>query len=154
MRSTVADVSAAAGATAATPAVATSTDELLRLLVLQSIQQHTQPQIGARTYAAANAPLPALAQPTQTVAAASRPAAEVIKLPRPITLLEFCERYSISEKDRTKLELLEVELGDRECELLPEKVWKGDAGFSELGWGRFVTKHAQFCADITSGHWN
>lgn len=37
---------------------------------------------------------------------------EVIDLPRPIPIEEFCERYKVSLMDQAKLIKLEVELGD------------------------------------------
>lgn len=71
----------------------------------------------------------------------------LVKLPRPISLEEFCLHYDISDADRQKLEVLEVRLGDRQVETLEPEYWK-DVGFSKLGWGRFLKAHQQFLKDI------
>lgn len=78
---------------------------------------------------------------------------QVIRLPRPIAMDEFGHRYNVPVADRAKLIKLEVVLGDRRCEDLPEKEWK-DAGFTMLAWERFKDKHARFCDDITTGLWD
>lgn len=64
---------------------------------------------------------------------------------------EFCNAYAISASDQAKIIKLEVELGDRRCEQLSQDVWKGDGGFSKLGWDRFKEKHARFCEDVMDG---
>jgi hypothetical protein len=76
----------------------------------------------------------------------------VVRLPRPISVEEFCSRYNISDSDRLKLVTLEVHLGDRAVERLEPEYWK-EAGFSKLGWDRFLTVHKQFIKDIRNGIW-
>jgi hypothetical protein len=77
----------------------------------------------------------------------------VTKLPRPISLQEFCLRYDISDSDLAKLESLEVRLGDRAVEKLEAEYWK-EVGFSRLGWVRFLGAHKQFLTDVTNSAWN
>ena len=42
---------------------------------------------------------------------------------------------------------------EREIEALGEEDWQEVAMFFKLGWGRFLTKHKQFMADVASGGW-
>jgi hypothetical protein len=56
----------------------------------------------------------------------------IVQLPRPISLQEFCLRYDVSNSDLQKLESLEVRLGDRVVGKLEPEYWK-EAGFSRLG---------------------
>jgi len=67
----------------------------------------------------------------------------VMNLPCPILLEEFCLHYEISESDKDKLALLEVCLGDCTVEKLESEYWK-EVSFSWLGWGRFLIAHKQF----------
>jgi hypothetical protein len=77
----------------------------------------------------------------------------IVRLPRLISLMEFCLRYNISNSDLQKLESLEVHLGDHAVEKLEPEYWK-EAGFLRLGWGCFVHAHKQFLTDITNGVWD
>ena len=76
----------------------------------------------------------------------------IINLPRPISLTEFCMHYEISDSDRQKLEVLEVHLGDCAVEMLESEYWK-EAGFTKLGWGCFLRAHKQFLKDVSNGIW-
>jgi hypothetical protein len=79
---------------------------------------------------------------------------KAIKLPRPVSTREFCNRYSISASDETKLDLLEFIPGDRGVEKLGREEWHGVGTFSKLAWDRFLSKHREFLADIVKGVWD
>jgi len=79
---------------------------------------------------------------------------KAIKLPRPVSTHEFCNWYSISASDETKLNLLEFIPGDRGVEKLGREEWHGVGTFSKLAWDRFLSKHRDFLADIVKGVWD
>ena len=90
--------------------------------------------------------------PLQGLTSATLSPSNIINLPCPISLTEFCMHYKISDSDQQKLEVLEVRLGDRTVELLELEYWK-EAGFTKLGWGHFLRAHKQFLKDVSSGIW-
>lgn len=69
-----------------------------------------------------------------------------------IPLDQFCDRYSISDADKSKLVLLEYTPGNKDVMDLEEADWKG-ANFSKLGWKAFLRAHRQFVKDIKDGSW-
>ncbi|KAF8803316.1 hypothetical protein BYT27DRAFT_7260352 [Phlegmacium glaucopus] len=75
-----------------------------------------------------------------------------IKMPRPCSLDEFCQRYDLTSRDQARLDKLEVIPGDRGVEKLSEKAWL-DVGFTELSWGRFLESHRSFVSDVKNGAW-
>lgn len=66
---------------------------------------------------------------------------KAIKLPRPVSTREFCNRYSISASDETKLNMLEFIPGDRGVEKLGREEWHGVGTFSKLAWNNFLLNH-------------
>lgn len=112
----------------------------------------TAPPTPASYVTSAPASSPAPATPALAPAAASPGVA--ITLPRPISYEEFTAFYKLPESDITKLETLEVRLGDRAVEGLQREDWHGEANFSKLGWGRFLVAHRQFIKDVLSGVWD
>jgi hypothetical protein len=87
------------------------------------------------------------------ISAPSSPAV-VLRLPRPITLREFCERYGISTIDEAKLEKLEYMPGDKNVEKLKREDWQGFAGFAKLGWDKIVGHYRRFVQDVIGGLWD
>ena len=89
--------------------------------------------------------------PSASQSATSSPS-NAVTLPRPISIEEFCSHYNISDSDQLKLVTLEVHLGDRAVERLEREYWK-EAGFSKLGWDRFLAAHKRFVKDVRNGIW-
>lgn len=105
-------------------------------------------------YGAPHAPPPAVPGELSFPPSVASITTQIIPLPRPISITEFCTYYKIPDSDRDKLVSLEIELGDRRCEQLGEDEWKGDGKFTKLAWDRFKEKHARFCTDIANGLWD
>ncbi|PCH45002.1 hypothetical protein WOLCODRAFT_155023 [Wolfiporia cocos MD-104 SS10] len=159
--------SASNTAVALPTASSTPPDMLINLLMLQTLQQQQQNSqnlsmltnltnlintgVAPSKSGSGSSSVPDSSDPTNS-SSMSEPWA--VPLPRQITLEEFCARYNIPDGDHKKLELLEVELGDRRCKELDKDTWHGDAGFTKLAWDRFKEKHARFCQDIQKGLWN
>jgi hypothetical protein len=101
-------------------------------------------------------PAPPIAPPNPSPGRISAPPSpsKTFRLTRPISSREFCDRYNISAADEAKLSKLEFVPGEREIEALGREDWQDEAKFSKLGWGRFLTKHKQFIADVMSGAWD
>lgn len=127
---------------------------MTELLTLAITSQLMQQQNNFNPVFNTRPPLSGASAPSVLPQAIHKPAAETLVLPRPITLSEFCVRYQISKSDLAKLEKLEVELSDPQCLDLEKEVWKGDGGFSELGWMRFKDKYLRFRVDIANDLWN
>jgi hypothetical protein len=87
------------------------------------------------------------------ISAPSSPS-KIFRLANPVSSRDFCDRYDISAADEAKLGKLEFVPGEREIEALGREDWQDKAKFSKLGWGRFLTKHKQFVADVMSGAWD
>jgi hypothetical protein len=79
-----------------------------------------------------------------------------VRLPRPISCHEFCERYSILAADEAKLDKLDFLPGDREIKRLGREDRNGEAEaeFSRLAWQHVLTKHREFLTDVENGSWN
>ncbi|KIM83336.1 hypothetical protein PILCRDRAFT_88172 [Piloderma croceum F 1598] len=121
------------------------TNPMLAQLILQQQQQQLIPAMPAPLH-----PNPAVPAP---ISAPSSPAV-VLRLPRPITLHEFCEHYRISTIDEAKLEKLKYMPGDKNVEKLKCEDWQGFAGFAKLGWDKIVGHHRQFVHDVIGGLWD
>ncbi|KAJ7153040.1 hypothetical protein C8R43DRAFT_1126890 [Mycena crocata] len=78
------------------------------------------------------------------------PPSPAVRLPRQVTLQEFCVRYNIPTTDEPKLAELEWTPGDRNLERLDESDWK-DVGFKRLGWLRVLDTHKVFLSDVRGG---
>jgi hypothetical protein len=70
-----------------------------------------------------------------------------------VSLSAFSDRYSISSTDQEKLSFLEYRPGLPGVERLSEKVWREQAGFSDLGWESFLDAHRTFLRDVRNGKW-
>ena len=70
-----------------------------------------------------------------------------------VSLVEFCDKYEISESNREKLKELEYIPGDKLVEKLGDAEWRGIAKFSVLGWQGFLAAHQQFLLDVKEGRW-
>jgi hypothetical protein len=79
---------------------------------------------------------------------------KLIRLPRPVSCHDFCDRYEVSPGDEAKLDALEFIPGDWSIERLGRENWQGDAGFTKLGWDRILQKHKEFLADVSKGSWD
>ncbi|KAI0309053.1 hypothetical protein OF83DRAFT_1159484 [Amylostereum chailletii] len=112
---------------------------------------------------------PPLGRPVTPVAPPAPPAPPALPMPpqiRPtfispktrlrigISLESFCDLYDVSESDHIKLQKLEVIPGEHEVEELKSQDWSDKAGFSTLGWGRFLEKHREFCKDVRGGRFD
>jgi hypothetical protein len=88
------------------------------------------------------------------VPASAQTLAVPIQLPRPVSLVEFCQRYQISPQEQVKLTTLDVVPGDHAALLeLGREDWEAIGGFSKLAWGRFLTTHQRFLVDVQNGLW-
>jgi hypothetical protein len=96
---------------------------------------------------------PPPANPVPNHVSAPPSPSKTLRLSRPVSCREFCDRYEVSAADEEKLNTLEFVPGEREIETLGREDWQEVAKFSKLGWGRFHTKHKQFIADMASGGW-
>ncbi|RXW14705.1 hypothetical protein EST38_g11148 [Candolleomyces aberdarensis] len=67
--------------------------------------------------------------------------------PLPCLLMSFCVAYNISEANKGKLRLLEYEPGDKGVTALLQEDYIG-AGFSVLGWQRFMEAHRKYIAGV------
>lgn len=85
--------------------------------------------------------------PPSPVPPTSSPA---VRLPREVSIQEFCTRYNIPATDEAKLVDLEFVPGDRNIMKLTDSDWI-EAGFKKLGWLRVLEAHARFLAEIRKG---
>jgi hypothetical protein len=70
-----------------------------------------------------------------------------------VSLVEFCNKYGISESNHEKLKELEYVPGDKLVEKLRDAEWRGVAKLSILGWQGFLAVHRQFILDVKEGRW-
>ena len=70
-----------------------------------------------------------------------------------VSLVEFCDKYNISESNCEKLKELEYVPGDKLVEKLGDAEWIGIAKFSVLGWQGFLAVHRQLLLDVKEGQW-
>lgn len=114
---------------------------LAQLLLQQQLQQCDPPQYQPHPYVyyPPNPPqinpnpiIPVIALSTPLPATPLSPAA-VFKLPRIITLHEFCEHFLINTIDKAKLEKLTYKPGNKNVVKLDREEWQGFTGFAKLG---------------------
>ncbi|KAK7020818.1 putative proline-rich protein [Favolaschia claudopus] len=106
------------------------------------------PPPGMQPLAPANPPLPA----APTASAASNPIPDV-KLPRDITLDEYCERYKLAADIRQVLEELGYIPGDDGLLELDDEAWRS-AKVPPLMKGRLIRQHRAFLKDVSNGLWD
>ncbi|KAF7326887.1 putative proline-rich protein [Mycena venus] len=125
---------------------APSAQDLLLLLVAQ----HLKPSVIAQPTAQPAAQPIALPPSTPQRAPIPDPSSPAVILPRPVSIPEFCTRYSLPTTDEQKLADLEFVPGDRNIQKLEQPDWE-EVGFKRLGWLRVLDAHKQFLIDIRNG---
>ncbi|KAJ7203861.1 hypothetical protein GGX14DRAFT_569903 [Mycena pura] len=141
--------------TPATPAATSPTDLILLMLAQQfsANNRNLAPiPIPATpvTVPYPATPVTAPTTPTRAIRQSIPAASPTVALPRDVSVHEFCERYSISALDESRLLDLEFAPGDRNIVHLGKEDW-GEVGFKRLSWLRILDAHKQFLMDIRTG---
>lgn len=130
---------------------------MMDLLLFNMIQQQQQ-QLRAVPAVAVTAPVTAISAipthvPTTALHAPTSAPQSPAKYQLPdVSLVAFCERYSINAMDQERLEKLEFQPGDK-IDNLSDDDWKTFAGFTSLSWRRIIEKNQTFIRDARSGVW-